>query len=884
MFGSREDPRVRDEVRFHRDRLIEDYLAAGMDRQEAERRAFLEFGNVAQIEEACRDARGRRLDDLRKDVGYGLRKMRAAPAFTIVAVAILAIAIGANTAVFSVIDAVLLRMLPVERPRELRELAWVMRRSSEWKIAYQGGMRAYTGSELLATSFAYPVYAHLRDRSTMFADVFLFHQRGISVTVGGRQQRLPGLLVSGNAFRGLGVKMTIGRPIAPDDDRADAPAVVVLTHGLWQRMFGGDSGVLGRTLVINGMPAVIVGVTARTFEGLEPGSPTDAIVPLSTFLPKDEARELGNARYWRYGVMGRVKAGVDDERARIETEALIRQALPPGGEELRRVLVMPASHGLDSLRRNLARSLYLLGIIMGVVLLIACANIAGLLLMRGAARERELAVRLALGAGRARLVRQLLTESALLASVGGALGIGLAFVVRDGLLAVLNDGEAPPGVALGVGPSLLVFAIGLCLAVGLLCGVLPALRATRLGIRPVLTRMPQGAGSSRLVAGKALITLQVALSLVLLVGAGLFVRTLMNLRAQALGFQPDHILLFEMDATANGYNDARLRDFYDRVLDRVIALPDVRAASLSRYALLSGGRTTDRILVHGAPEGQADVRVHVHFISPRHLETMGIPLLAGRDFTPQDRDGTARVGLANESLAKLIPGAGAALGRRIRYGQKGFDVEIVGMTADARFATLRDPAPPTLYLPFRQYQQGRTTFALRVAGDPLGMVAPIRRATDEIDPNVALLEIRTQEAQLDAAVRQERLFAYVGSAFALLAVGLACLGIYGTLAYAVTRRTSEIGVRMALGANRSDVVFMVLRESLVPVIVGIGLGLGISRATTRFAQSLLFGLTPHDGPTLLLAAFALIFCALLAAWLPSRRASSIDPIVALRCE
>ena len=862
----------------------------GLAPEEAARRARIEFGAVERHKEDCREALGFRLiDELGGDIVYGLRKMRAAPTFTIVAVSILAISIGANTAVFSVLDAVVLRMLPVERPQDLRELAWKDRRDSPLKITYTGAAGSISGG---APSFAYPVYAHVRDRSTVFDDLFLFDPRAMDIRVSGRAQRVPGLFVSGNFLRGLGVSVTIGRSIGPEDDRADAPAVAVLTYGFWQRVFGGDPSALGQPLAVNGTPAVIIGVTARAFDGVDPGSPIDVIVPITTLLPVNEARQaLGNSRYWRYRVMGRVKAGVDDERVRTETQALFQQALPldsapTAPSVLPRVLVAPGGQGLGSLRRNYAQPLYLLMAMMSVVLLIACANVAGLLLTRATARGREMGVRLALGAGRARLMRQLLTESALLACAGGGLGIGLAFVIRGALPSLLNQGRQPLTITLGVSPWLVIFSIALCIAVTLSCGMLPALRATRLGFSATQARTVPGggAGTSRLVGGKALIAVQVALSLVLLVGAGLFMRTLMSLRAQVIGFDPDHVLLFDMDASASGYTDVRLYDFYESVLERVTSIPAVQEASLSRYGLLSGGRTTATIVIPGEPKGQDEVRVHLHFVSPRHLETMGIPLLIGRDFTVQDREGAPRVALANQALARLLPGTGGPVGRRILYDQPDAPVEIVGMTGDARFATLREPAPPTLYLPYRQHPQRRMTFAVRVAGDPMAIAAPIRRAISEIDPNVALLDIRTQETQIDTALRQERVFAYVASGFAVLAVLLACLGIYGTLAHSVARRTPEIGLRMALGAGRREVVYTVLRESLVPVVIGLAFGLGVVVATTRFVQSMLFGLTPHDLPTILVAALGLVVSALLAAWLPSRRASHIDPIAALRCE
>jgi predicted permease len=878
-----------DEVEFHLRERAEHWVRQGLPQEEAARRARIEFGAVERHKDDCREALGLRfVDEISGDIVYGLRKMRAAPTFTIVVVAILAIAIGANTAVFSVLDAVVLQMLPVERPGDLRELAWIDRRDAPLKITYTGGGGSISGG---ATSFAYPVYAHMRDRSTVLDDLFLFDQRAIDIGVLGRTQRVPGLLVSGNFLRGLGVSVTIGRSIIPEDDRADAPAVAILTYGFWQRMFGGDPGALNQTLSVNGTLAMIIGVTARGFEGVDPGSPVDVIVPITTLLPVNEARQaLGNSRYWRYRVMGRVKAGVEDEHVHTETEALFQEALPMDSARTAssgrpRLVVSPAGQGLGSLRRDYARPLYLLMTIMLVVLLIASANIAGLLLTRSTARGREMGVRLALGAGRARLVRQLLTETALLACLGGGLGVVLASQIRDGLLSMLSQPQRPLNIALPLSPWLVIFAIGVCAAVAVLCGILPALRATRLGLSAVRARAVPGgeAGTSRLIGGKALIAVQVALSLLLLVGAGLFVRTLTNLRAQVIGFRPDHVLLFQMDGSAT-YKDARLYDFYESVLERVTAMPGVQQASLSRYGLLSGGKTTDSIVIPGERQGHDEVRVHLHFVSPRYLETMGIPLLSGREFTIQDRDGAPRVALVNQALARILPGPGEPIGRRILYATPDSPVEIVGMTADARLATLRESAPPTLYLPYRQYSQRRMTFAVRVDGDPMALAAPIRRAIGEIDPDVPVLEIRSQKAQIDAAVRQERIFANVASGFAVLALILACLGIYGTLTHSVARRAPEIGLRMALGADQREVVHMVLRESLVPVVIGVTFGLGAVAATTRYIQGMLFGLTPHDAPTILSAALALIMSALLAAWLPSRRASGIDPMAALRCE
>ena len=648
------------------------------------------------------------IDEARADLTYAARKMRAAPAFTLVVISILAIAIGANVAVFTVIDAVLLRMLPVERPRELRDLAWIDRRDSGLKVVYHGGMRRLSDHEALATSFAYPVYAHVRSHSTVFAELFLFARRALDVDVAGQPQRLSGLLVSGNFLSGLGVRTAIGRSIATEDDRVGAPGVAVLTAAGWERTFARSPNALGQAIVVNGASATIVGVTAGPFDGVEPGSPIDVLLPI-TMLPHlgDAPEALTDPRSWQFRVMGRVRAGADDAHVQAETEVLVRQAVlagVPGSDgQLPRVLVSPGGQGSESLRETYAFPLRLLMAVMAIVLLIACANVAGLLVTRATAGEREVAIRLALGAGRARLTRQVLTESVVLALMGGVFGIGLAFLTRGGLLPLLNQGAAPR-ISLGLSPWSVVFSAGLCLAVGLLCGTLPAIRAPRLRLSAAQARAAPGgsAGGSRLVGANTLIALQVALSLVLLIGAGLFARTLLNLRAQPIGFRAENVLLFDLDATAGGYKSARLLDFYEHVLDRVAAMPEIRSVSLSRYALLSGGRTTDTIVAPGALVGQDEVRVHLQFVSARHLETMGIPLVAGRRFTARDRDGARRVAIANQALSRRLADGGAAIGRRILYARRDSDVEIVGIAADARLSTLREPAPPTLYLPYRQ--------------------------------------------------------------------------------------------------------------------------------------------------------------------------------------
>jgi predicted permease len=877
------------EIEFHLQARIDHWRQQGLTPTEASRRARLEFGGVEHYKEECRQHVGLRLfDEWTADVRYGARRLVAAPAFTLVAVTILAVAIGANTAIFSVLETVMFKSLPVPRPQDLRELAWIQPRDSTWPMSYDGSQRPSPGGGLIATSFSYPVYEHVRDHSTAFSDLILFSGTNLTVGTRGREQRASGLLVSGNFLRGLGVEAELGRPLTAADDVTGAPAVVMLGHAFWQRAFGGRSDVVGQAVSINGVVAVVTGITPAGFYGVEPGTTIDVFAPVAPFIASTDNKgdRRADPQFWGFRVFGRLKPGATDAQAAAETEALVRQALPPvyanAPAGLTRVTLASAAQGLDSLRRNYAQPLYLLAAIMAFVLLIACGNVAGLLLIRTAARTKEIRLCIALGAGRLRVIRQLLVESLLLATVGAALGVGLAMIMREGVLPLINQEDGPLSLALGFDAGLAAFAVGLCLSVALLCGSIPAWRAMRevgaLSTRAVGTVAGR---SSRLFAGRTLILVQVSISMVLLASAGLFVRTVINLRSQPLGFRPDHVLLFQLDAGPSGYKDARLKDFYERVLDEIRRIPRAQSASMSRYALLSGGAMRDNITTAEAVE--RSIGVHVHFIAPQYFATMGIPVMAGRDVSSGDRESAPRVAIVNDALGRLLSGSTTIVGRRIRYD--GPDpVDVVGLVGDARFASLREAAPPTVYLPYRQYAQHRMTFAIHTVGDPLALAEAARQAVARIDPDVPVFEVRTQESQLDAAMRQERLFAYVASGFALLALFVACLGIYGTLAYGVSRRTAEIGLRKALGANHWHVATMVGRESIWPVLVGIVTGTTLATFTTTYLESMLFGLSPHDLPTLMLAGACLLASALLAAWIPSSRASRVEPIVALRAE
>jgi predicted permease len=894
LFGRhRVERELGDEVQFHLRARAEHWERTGLRPDDAWRRARLEFGAVDAWKERCREARGLRLvNELRADLRFSWRLMRRSPVFTIVAAGTLALAIGANTAIFTLVDAALLKSLPVSKPQELRSIEWTSPNFDAW---YNGESHDNAAGVEMRTSFSYLAYVELRDRARSFTSLVAFASFGqVNVSVRGRAELASGLLVSGNFFSGLGVGMTIGRALTLEDDRPSAPPAVVISHPFWQRAFGGDPNVLGQVTTVNGTSATIVGVSAPGFAGLRPGRTLDVIAPIATLHAAmyGVPEILTSARHWGFPVVGRLARGVTDAQAAAETEAIVRQVVqanPPERQpyEMPRVALAPGGRGIDSLGREAARPLHILLAIVGTVLLIACANITGLLITQAAARRHELSTRLALGAGRGRLARQLLTESLLLAAIGGAVGVAVAFAMGGALPYLLSRGQ-PVHVDITPDWRLLVFAMGVCVLAGLLCGVLPALTASRVALMPTVARGAPAAdsGRRRMWSGKALVLVQVALSLMLVASAGLFVRTLVNLRSEALGFTPDHLLLFEMNATLSGYKDARLKDFYEAALARVASTPGVRSASMSRWGLISDSATGDRIVTSGNAHAKPDNRhVHIHYIAPHYFRTMGIPLLAGRDVSSADRENAPRVAIVNQELARRSYG-GQPLGSRLRFadGPSGRDMEIVGVAADARFSSLREPAPPTVYIPYRQNNQHVMTMAVRSDLDPAGLVETFRRTLAELDPNVPMYEVRTQNAQLDRALGQERTFAQLVSGFAVLALVLACLGIYGTLAWSVARRTPEIGLRMALGAQRRDVVRMIVADIAVPVAAGVVLGVAGALASTNVLESLLFGLEARDLTTLSIAASVLVVSAALAAWLPSRRASRVDPMTALREE
>jgi len=844
------------------------------------------------------------------DLRLALRSLAKTPGFTAVAIVSLALGIGANTAVFSLVNAVLLQTLPVKNPQELVIFNWLSTAENVGPANTSGTTTIEPGNRRTSTSFSIPMFEAFRGRSEMLDPVFAFAPLfgGVNVVCDGAAEIVAGAqVVSGDYHRGLGVAAAAGRLIALDDDAPTAAPVAVISYRYWQRRFGGDPAAVGKSIAVNGVPATVVGVTAPDFNGaMQAGEVVDLTLPLS--LESQIRRGQGDNRrpsYWWVRIMGRLKPGVTAEQARAGLESVFYanvrgnlrvMALPgapavdPGNIPLPRLRIEPGGRGLYESRRNYERSLRLLTGVVALVLLVACVNLANLLLARGASRRREIAVRLALGASRGRLVRQLLTESVLLAALGATAGVVISLWGGQALLALHPFGSDPLQFDTSVDWRVLGFTSAVALVASVAFGLAPALRATRLD----LTREFQGGArtlgtGSRSALARTLMIVQVALAFVLLVGAGLFVRTLRNLQNVDVGFNRERLLLFEVDAISNGSSAPQARATYDRMRERLAALPGVRHASFAHVAPLSEMNWSNRVAVPGyTPTTVNDTFVRMNGLGPDNLVTMEMPLLRGRDFAAGDTASAApKVAIVNQSFARKYFGGGDVVGRRIRTGERAGepDIEIVGLVRDAQYAKVRSEPLPVVFFPYAQLQTIRTAnFAVRYSGGEAAVAAAIRNAIREVDASLPMTNVRTQEQQIDRLMTQERLFASLCTGFGLLALVLAAVGLYGLMTYAVQRRTGEIGLRLALGALPRGVVWMIVRESLGLVAAGVGIGIAAALGATRWIASMLFGLPTTDPLTYAAVALLLLVVAVTAALLPSRRASRVDPLVALRTE
>lgn len=847
------------------------------------------------------------------DLRLAFRQLVKSPGFTAVAVLSLALGIGANTAVFSLVNAVLLQMLPVKNPQELVIFNWLTTAENVGPFNSSGTQTVEPGTNYrTGTSFTIPMFEAFRSQHETLDDVIAFAPMygGVNVNCDGTAENLSGAqIVSGDYYRCLGVSAAAGRLFTPDDDAPAAEPVAVISYRYWQRRFGGDPTAIGKPITVNGVPATVVGVSAPSFNGaMQAGEVMDITLPLSLesqiyhSTPSDNRR----ASYWWVRIMGRLKPGVTAEQARTSLEGIfqtnargnLRVMALPGSPSvdsaqtpLPRLRVEPGGQGLYESRRNYERSLRLLMGVVALVLLVACANVANLLLARGAARRREIAVRLALGASRARIIRQLLVESVLLAVLGATAGVVFSVWGVQALLALQPFGPGSVQFDTSIDWRVLGFTVVVALAVGVAFGLAPALRSTRLNLSHEFQGGARTLGTgSRSALAKTLMIVQVALSLVLLVGAGLFVRTLRNLQNVDIGFNRERLLLFEVDAIANGSPVPQARATYDRMRERIAALPGVRHASFARIAPLSNSNWNSRIIVPGyTPTTFSDTNVRKNGLGLDNLATMEIPLLRGRDFTAGDAASAApKVAIVNQAFAKKYFGSEDVVGHHIRTSDRTTDpdLEIVGLVRDAQYAKVKSEPLPVVFFPYAQLQENIRTanFVVRYSGGEAAITSAIRSAIRDIDASLPVTNIRTQTQQIDRLMTQERLFASLCSVFGLLALTLSAIGLYGLLAYAVSRRTSEIGLRMALGAQQISVVWMILRESLALTVVGVVVGIAASLGATRWIASMLFGLPSTDLITYTAAAAILLAVALAAALLPARRAAKVDPLEALRTE
>jgi predicted permease len=878
---SRLDRELAEEMQFH----IEQKARDTGDRVAARR----QFGNSTLLREASREIWGwPSLERLAQDVRYALRIIRRNPAFSAVAVLTLALGIGANAAMFSLFDAVLLRLLPVRDPQQLyvlQETGPLQENDDPAAVSFpvfQRFGKALAGSAELA-ALTRPAPFHIR--------------------IGGAAaEPVSGQLVSGEFFSVLGIRPVLGRLLTPEDNRAlGNHPVMVLSHGYWNRRFGGDPRVLGSVLPVNGAALTVVGVAEACFSGVSVGEPADLWLPL---LMQAQIRYAQNAwlsnadtrKPWppQEGIRWlEVMARVPGARALPEVAAALnvlhRQDMEHAGQSRnererrllleRRLSLEQGGQGFSTLRRRLSTPLRVLMAMVGIVLLIACTNVAGLLLARATARRREIAIRLAIGAGRGRLVRQLLTESVVLASLGGAFAILIAAWANQGLprLFSLN-------VTLQFDYRLLGFTAVLSLATGILFGLAPAFRLTR--VVPGVAFKPgsfAGEPGRRLTLGKTLIIVQVVLSLVLVSGAGLLARTLWNLRQTDLGFDREHVITVRIDPRSAGFPASQLPGLYAQLVERIGALPGVRSATIAFSSIAGGGTVSSGINVPGyTPGPRENMSIDENYVDPGYFATVGIPLVEGRDFDGRDHEKAPKVAIINETMARRFFSSASPLGRTYGYGSLQF--QIVGVVRDARLKGPRSRPGPMAYRPIRQEMDYARSLEVRTKADPRVVAPEIRKVIAQVAPALPVQDVATLAERVGRLLARERLVTQITAIFGLLALLLACIGIYGLISYAVARRTAEMGIRMALGATRASVVWLVLREAIVLVLIGLAVGIPLVFAAARLVTGLLFGVSPTDPLTLVSTALLMLSIAVLAAYPPARRASRVDPITALRYE
>jgi predicted permease len=891
------------ELEAHLQIEAEENIARGMAPEEASYAAKRKLGNQSRIrEEIYRMNTIGFLETLWMDLRYGARSLRKSPGFTAVAVLTLALGIGANTAIFSIVDAVLLKTLPVANPQEL-----VLFSDDPSQGSYSGHVMSG-----LWFVFTYHDYEFFRDHNESFREICAFESDRHTVRIRTLDANSPsgvefakGKVVSGNYFSVLGLQPAAGRLLSPGDDRPGAPAVAVMSYARWHRRYNNNASIVGRTLEINDSPFTIIGVAPPEFFG-ENMNIEDFWFPLIAHPQVAGHKPIfEDTGYYWLNMMGRLKPGVTMREAQVEVNLVLRRLLlaeagpkpPPRYERAlasSHIQLAPGALGISSLRSKYSQPLHVLLAVVGLVLLIACANVANLLLSRAASREREMSVRVAVGASRGRLVRQLLTEGVLLSSMGGLLGVLGAWWGAKFLFTIVAGNGYP--VHISENSAVLGFTLLISVAAGIVFGLAPAIRATRHDLAASIKGSTNATGASRRRFGSAnaLVVFQVAMALPLLVGAGLFVRTLQNLLSEDLGFIEDHVLVAPMDPKSAGYTPDELKVLYPLLLDRISAIPGVLSAALDSTTPMGGNESATNISIQGASALQPskdgspsdEMGAHMVDVSARYFETVGIPILLGRDISAEDIQRNRRVCVINKTMAQKYFSGTNPIGRQYCSGspfdpQRAF--EIVGVAADARYYSIRDAVPPTAFnAPAQLDRDGY--IVIRTAGDPARIEAVAPQVIASAAPRLRSTNVAPLRDQVQDRFKQDRTVAGLSSTFGGLALLLACIGLYGTMAYRVSRRTNEIGIRVALGAQPSRVLWLVMKECALLVAAGLAIGIPLTLASTRIVASQLFELSPMDPLTIALASVALAIVAAIAGFVPARRAMRVDPMVALRYE
>jgi len=896
-----QDAQLDSEVDFHIEQQTAENIASGMNRAEARRQALAQFGGLESRKEEAREVRGTQLlESLWQDIRYGIRMLAKCPGFTAIAILTLALGIGANTAIFSLINAVMLKTLPVKNPSQLVLLKWDDNKKWPPKWGQTGWDSAF--------SFSYPAFEEFRANGKSLSSVFAwvplgFTSENTTVGIDGTATVADGQMVTGEYFSGLGVTPLLGRGITEADEDPAAPRVAVLSYAYWVRRFASDPSAVGRSIALNGIPFTIVGVTPMSFYGVQVGTEPDLWIPFGDNVnlrpwgtsPSQGVSSVFAAPHWLcVNIMGRLAPGVTREQARSELGGIFHQIVtadwhPDKPEQVPTLSVAPASQGLPTLQQGNGSQLYILMIAVGMVLLIACANVATLLLARATARKKEISVRLAIGASRGRLIRQLLAESVLMATIGGALGLIFAKWSTNALVALMAGGNALVLDA-NTDSRVLLFTFAAAVLTGIVFGLAPAFRLTRIELASAMKGSATNISDERdrHLLGKSLIAAQVAASVILMIGAGLFVRTLVNFEKNNFGFSQQNLLTFGLDPTHVGYHEARLITFYSQLLDRVQSLPGVQAATLMAYAPFSGWSNNTSIVPEGAQIKPGN-GMRWQPVGPDFFQAMHIPILLGRGINRTDTAASPDVAVVDETFAKKYFPKESPIGHRFSQGST-FDPknawEIIGVSKTAELTDPAEEPRPKAFMAYAQEPKGidQMFFEVRTQGSPAAVISELRDAVRQADPAIPMTNLKTQQEETSEALSQQRLFAQLTSVFGLIALLLAMIGLYGTMAYSVTRKTHEIGIRMALGANPRIVLRMVIAQGIRLALIGVVIGIAGAVGVTRLINSMIFGVAAIDPLTFSVVALVLVLVAALACFVPARRAMRVDPMVALRYE